>query len=154
MNTIQQRMTVLFATLVVAACMPAAPSRVAEPPPLTDMKLATPAHGKIGAPVDVHYQFSGVALKDSQATLQLAFVPRLAGGVMRVEFPASETVSIDAGDSPMFMQKAQAAATYRRTLTVTPRQSGGGHIQVIVSMDIADGRYFSVFTIPIASPIP
>ena len=55
-------------------------------PPLGEMHLAR-ASGKVGPPVDVRYLVSGVAAKDQPVTLQLAFVPRIDGRNLRVEFP-------------------------------------------------------------------
>jgi hypothetical protein len=49
----------------------------------------------------------------------------------------------------MTQQKADAAAVYRRNLTVTRRKAGPSEIRILVSMDVGAGRYFGVFTIPV-----
>jgi hypothetical protein len=150
----QRTLPLLATLLVLCACTRPAVETIAIEPPLESMKMATPAHGKIGVPVDVRYQVTGVVAKDQPATLQLAFVPRVEGEGLRVEFPESKTVAISTGSGDLSMQRAQAAEPYRRSLNITPLTAEGAEIQVIVSMDIAGGRYFSVFTIPVESSAP
>ena len=123
-------------------------AEVASEPPLQDMALARPS-GKIGVPVDVHYLVTGTVARDQPATLQLAFVPRVPGTAMKVEFAPADTVTVESTAPGMTVQKAEASGVYRRTLTVTPRKADTGELRAIVSMDVEGGRYFSVFTIPI-----
>lgn len=130
------------------------PTRVAASaggPPLEQMALARPV-GKIGAPVDVRYQLAGVVAKDQPATIELAFVPRVAGTNLRVEFPDTPGLSIDAGARLMQAQKAGAAEALRHSLLVTPTQSDTGQLRAIVWMDVGGGRYFTIYSIPIAAP--
>lgn len=131
------------------------PTRVAtstEPsgPPLDQMSLAT-AVGKIGVPVDVRYKVSGVVAKDQPATVQLAFVPRVAGSNLRIEFPETAGVAVDAGSGAVWAEKATTSDVFRRNVTVTPTAGDSGEMRAIVSMDFDGGRYFSVFSIPVGA---
>jgi hypothetical protein len=104
---------------------------------------------KISVPVEVRYQFKSAALQDQPTQLELAFVPRAAGQNLRVEFVPSDSMTIESTNAPMTQQKADAAAVYRRNLTVTRRKAGPSEIRILVSMDVGAGRYFGVFTIPV-----
>lgn len=126
-------------------------ARGAAVPDLAHMALAAPVGGKIGVPVDVHYQLQGVAAKNQPATLQLAFVPRVAGSNLQVEFPASPTVAIENGAAAFSIGKADATGVYRRSLLVTPRAADAGEVRAIVSMEVDGGRYAGIFNIPVGS---
>ena len=117
-------------------------------PPLEQMALARPV-GKIGVPVDVRYLVSGVIAKDQPATVQLAFVPRVAGSNLQVQFPDTAGVTIDAGSRELRAQKATTTDVLRHSVLVTPTASDSGEMRAIVSMDFDGGRYFSIFTIPV-----
>lgn len=119
-------------------------------PPLDQMSLAT-AVGKIGVPVDVRYKVSGVVAKDQPATVQLAFVPRVAGSNLRVEFPETAGVAVDAGSGAVWAEKATTSDVFRRNVSVTPTAGDSGEMRAIVSMDFDGGRYFSVFSIPVGA---
>ncbi|MGH8285405.1 MAG: hypothetical protein ACRETT_06525 [Steroidobacteraceae bacterium] len=119
-------------------------------PPLDQMSLAT-AVGKIGVPVDVRYKVSGVVTKDQPATVQLAFVPRVAGSNLRIEFPETAGVAVDAGSGAVWVEKATTLDVFRRNVSVTPTAGDSGEMRAIVSMDFDGGRYFSVFSIPVGA---
>lgn len=116
--------------------------------PVERMSLAKRSD-KISVPVDVRYQFKSAALQDQPTQLELAFVPRAAGQNLRVEFVPSDSMTIESTNASMTQQKADAAAVYRRNLTVTRRKAGPSEIRILVSMDVGAGRYFGVFTIPV-----
>jgi hypothetical protein len=101
-------------------------------------------------PIDVRYAFSGNAAKNQSASLQLAFVPRVQGSALRVEFPRSETVSVSETEELM-VQKAAPASVHRHNLVVTPLKGDTGEIRALVSMDVDGGRYFGIFVIPVGS---
>ncbi|MGQ0835256.1 MAG: hypothetical protein ACT4O5_10105 [Gammaproteobacteria bacterium] len=107
--------------------------------------------GKIGVPVDVRYKVSGVVAKDQPATVQLAFVPRVAGTNLRIEFPETAGVAVDAGWGAVWAEKATTSDVFRRNVSVTPTAGDSGEMRAIVSMDFDGGRYFSVFSIPVGA---
>jgi hypothetical protein len=117
------------------------------PPPLEQMQLAHRS-SKVSVPVDVRYQLRAAATRDQPVGLDLAFVARVPGQNLKVEFPQAEAVTIDLGSAPLMHQKAEENGVVRRSLIVTPR-SEQGEVRVIVSMDVEGGRYFGVFTIPV-----
>lgn len=156
MKLVLSMMVMAFATAALYGCARPAVTTGAQPPAQTSepdvaqMRLAEQVGGKIGVPVDVRYQLQGIAAQDQPAILQLAFVPRVAGTNLRVEFPAAAAVSIDEGSTPLAIAKADAAGSYRRSLLVTPRAGDAAEVRAIVAMDVNGGRYFGVFTIPVS----
>jgi hypothetical protein len=126
---------------------------VAAVPDVASMRLAVPVEsGKVGVPVDVRYALAGAAMKDVQAPLDLAFVPRVAGSGLEVTFLGSASTSIDDGAAPFAVAKADASSVHRRRLTVTPKLGDTGELRVQVVMNVGDGRYSSIFSIPVGGP--
>jgi hypothetical protein len=119
-------------------------------PDVASMHLAAPVEsGKVGVPVDVRYALAGAAMKGVQAPLDLAFVPRVAGTGLEVTFIGSESASIDDGATPLAVAKADGSSVHRRRLTVTPKLADAGEVRVQVVMNVGDGRYSSIFSIPV-----
>jgi hypothetical protein len=116
-------------------------------PPLEQMKLAERS-SKVSVPVDVRYQFRAAATRDQPVGLDLAFVSRVPGRNLTVEFPRPESATIDSGGVSFAQQKAQPQDVMRRSLVVTPREDHGV-VRVLVSLDVEGARYFGVFSIPI-----
>lgn len=145
-------MTVLGAC--VAAQSPAPQTASASEAPAVELPAVekmSPAHpsAKIGVPADVRYQLSSAAMQDQAITVQIAVVPRVAGENLKIEFPPSDAVVLESGASASVESKAAAASAYRRSLIVTPRDLDRAIVRVIVSMDVAGGRYFGIFSIPL-----
>ena len=113
------------------------------------MKLAK-AVGKTSVPIDVRYEYVGGVSKNGSESLQLAFIPRVEGSALRVEFPRSESVSISETEE-LHVQKAAPASVHRHNLVVTPLKAETGEIRALVSMDVGGGRYFGIFVIPVGS---
>lgn len=113
--------------------------------------LSARSSGKARVPVDVRYSFSSPPATDQSARLQLAFIPRVAGQNLHVEFPASDSVTVQSDNKPtsFALQKAEAQGIYRHELLITPRNLAT-EIRVLVSLDVAGGRYFGIFSIPLA----
>lgn len=124
---------------------PALPSPGETPP--ERMSLAQPV-GKMTLPVDVRYQLAGTPVRDQPTTLELALVPRVSGQNLHVEFPESDSVTIESGGAPFRQQKVTAATAVRRSLVITPRTRDAGELRVIISMDAEGGRYFGIYSIP------
>lgn len=135
--------------LVVCGACTQAPSRTVSEPPLEQMKLARVSGGKISVPVDVLYRVDGVPAAGQAVPVDLAFVPRIRGQNLTVEFPTSDAVTIASGNTSFTEQKAAPDQVIRRTLLVTPQGSGGGEVRVLVSMNVAGGRFFGVFSVPV-----
>jgi hypothetical protein len=119
--------------------------------PLPDEMSAARPSSKVGVPVDVRYQLQSAVVRDQSTTLQLAFIPRVAGQNLRVELLPSDSVTIESGGAPFAQQKTDAAGIYRRSLVVTPRTDGPREMRVLVSMEVEGGRYFGVFYVPVSS---
>lgn len=115
--------------------------------PLDQMESAR-VMGKVSVPIDVRYRLGGLAVRDQPMPLELAFVSRVAGTNLKIEFPQSESVTVESGKLTFAEQKAGSEHALRRSLLVTPRQTEGNEVRVLVSMDIRGGRYFGVFSIP------
>jgi hypothetical protein len=121
-------------------------------PEIASMALAAPVSGgKTGVPIDVRYLLAGVAAKDQPAPLDVAFVPRIDGTNLEVSFIGSDSTSVDAGATSLFVARAGTSSIHRRRLTVTPNDSDVGAIRVQVMMDVAGGRYSSIFVIPVSA---
>jgi len=136
----------------VEAPTPGADAKVTPEVDVKKMKLAK-AIGKTSVPIDVRYEFVSGASKTGSESLQLAFVPRVEGSALRVEFPRSETVSISETEE-LHVQKASASSVHRHNLVVTPLKGSKGEIRALVSMDVEGGRYFGIFVIPVGSSAP
>jgi hypothetical protein len=121
-------------------------------PDVTRMKLAKPV-GKSTVPVDVRYTYTGKPAKNQSASLQLAFIPRVQGSALRVEFPRTEAVSVSETEE-LNVQKAAPLSVHRHNLVVTPLKANAEEIRALVSMDVDGGRYFGIFVIPVGSPAP
>ena len=145
-------LTALVLLAAVGACDSSTSSGAEAEPDLDAMVLvASVDMGKVGVPVDVRFKLAGVAAKDQPTPLDLAFVPRIEGTNLEVTFIGSATTSIDAGAAPFVVAKPAVSSIQRRRLTVTPRAADEGAVRVQVSMDVAGGRYMSIFTIPVSA---
>jgi len=131
--------------LVLMGCGAVQPQSA--PPALEQMKLAQPS-AKASVPVDVRYQLRAAPTRDQPVALELAFVARVPGRNLKLQFPPAESVTIEAGGTTYVQQKAAPDGVVRRSLTVTPRAERGA-VRVLVSMDIEGTRSFGVFSIPI-----
>lgn len=123
-------------------------SAATDAPPLGEMQVAR-AVGKLGPPVDVRYLVSGVVAKDQPVTLRLAFVPRLDGRNLRVEFPDTAGVVIETGSKAVSAQKASKSDVLRHTLLVTPTAADSGAVRAVVSIDVGASTYAGVISIPV-----
>jgi multifunctional 2-oxoglutarate metabolism enzyme len=123
-------------------------SASADGPPLGEMHLAA-ASGKLGPPVDVRYLVSGVVAKNQPVSVQLAFVPRLDGRNLRVEFPDTAGMAIETGAKALTAQKASKSDVVRHTLLVTPTEADAGELRAIVAIDVGEARYAGVVSIPV-----
>ena len=97
-----------FLPVLLAACGGSAPVSQPAEPSIEQMSLATPI-GKVSVPVDVRYQASGSPLRDQPMTLQLAFVPRVAGPE-----PARRVSTIGLGDDRVRHHRRRSAESRRR----------------------------------------
>jgi hypothetical protein len=147
--------SLLIATLLVG-CGSTSLSSTGDPasadPPLERMSLAQGVSEKIGVPVDVRYEFDGSPGVNRPATLNLAFVPRVSGQNLRVEFPSAKDIRLEGVATPLTARKAEASGAFRRNLIVTPLSATARELRVVVSMDVGGGRYFGVYVIPFAAP--
>lgn len=146
---IKASLSLLAATLSLGL---AASIAGAAEPSLESMRRAQPAQ-KIGAPVDLHYLVQGSVGEQQTASVDLAVVPRLAGANLDVEVLSSPSMRVVADKSVVTrVAKAAPSATYRQNLKVTPLEPGAGLLQVIVTMDVGDARYASLYNIALAEP--
>jgi hypothetical protein len=132
-------------TLLLMGC--GAVQSQSAPPAIEHMLLAQPS-AKASVPVDVRYQLRAPPTRDQPVTLELAFVARIPGRNLKVQFPRGESVTIDSGGATFAQQKAEVDGVVRRSLIVTPRAEHGA-VRVLVSMDVEGTRSFGIFSIPI-----
>jgi hypothetical protein len=138
---------VLVCALLLGGCTNTVRAQSPGEVPLDEMRVARTS-GKPSVPVEVRYHV-GAASPHQTTTLQLAFVPRVAGENLTVEFPTSDSATVDAGKAAFRQQKAAASNAIRRSALVTPTRSGDARVRVLVSMDVAGARFFGVFSIPL-----
>ena len=136
---------VLLYALLLMGC--AAVQSQSSPTPLEQMKLAERS-SKVSVPVDVRYNLRGAPLRNQSVGLELAFVARVPGQNLKVEFPHAQSATIASGAASFAQQKADPEGVVRRSLVVTPR-TDQSEVRVLVSMDVAGTRSFGVFTIPL-----
>ena len=118
-----------------------------KPAAVAGMTALTPVNQKIGAPVDVYYRHLAKSNGAGDPSLQLAFVPRMAGN-LRVEFVPDRNVTIVYGGARLALQKAAAAGVYNRMLSVRRGGSAPANIRALVSIELGDTRFFSIYSIP------
>ncbi len=118
-----------------------------KPAAVAGMTAVAPVNEKIGAPVDVYFRHLTKAAGATDPTLQLSFVPRMAGN-LRVELVPDRNVTIAYGGAPLALQKAAAAGVYNRMLSVRRGGSAPANIRALVSIEMGDTRFFSVYSIP------
>ena len=78
-------------------------------PAIEQMTLAQPS-AKASVPVDVRYQLRAAPARDQPVALELAFVARIAGRNLNVEFPRGDAVTIESKDSPWPSMYGEATA--------------------------------------------
>lgn len=140
-----------LSVIALGACNGLSAADTSSEPDFAQMTPAKPM-GKVSVPVDVRYEIatpSGGASKSTVATVQIAFVPRVAGSALRVEFPGAPGNKANA--EPLQVEKAASAAVYRRKLVVGSKAAEAGVVRALVSMDVDGGRYFGIFAIPVGS---
>jgi hypothetical protein len=118
---------------------------------VSSMYLAEPPQ-KLGAPVDLRYQFEGDVKSGLPVTLHLAVVPRVAGSNLVVSVKKESGISTTAGD--LTAQKATASTAYRQELSVTKLAGGPSELHVLVMMETPQGSAHSWFNIPFDRPPP
>ncbi|MGD9598114.1 MAG: hypothetical protein AB7G76_02480 [Steroidobacteraceae bacterium] len=150
MNTASRLSSALLGLALVAGCTaPAREAPAAAQIDVAKMASAERLSEKIGVPADVRYAFSGDGVAGAPAQLQVAIIPRTDGNNLRVEFPATAGVSLHQSTAAQTFGKASAAAAYRLSVAVSAGSQAPAKLPVIVSMDTAAGRFFTVFGIPL-----
>jgi hypothetical protein len=115
-------------------------------PAISAMTLAAPPQ-KLGAPVDLRYQFDGDVKAGQPVTLHLAAVPRVAGSNLTMSIKNESGISTKA--SALNVEKANVSTAYRQDVSVTKLDGGPAELHVLVTMDVAEGSAHSWFTIPL-----
>lgn len=133
---------------------PEEPSAVPKPtaaavPAVESMRVAQPS-AKLGVAVDLRYQFDAEPLPNQPVTLHLAAVPRVGGSNLKVSVKPAEGLQVASSDA-LQIQKASAAGIYRQQMSLTRTAGGPQNLRVLVTMDMADGRAFGYYSIPLSS---
>jgi hypothetical protein len=118
-------------------------------PSLSAMSLAEPP-SKLGAPVDLRYSVEGDLAMGQPVTLHLAAVPRVAGSNMEVSIKEEAGISTSSRIGQMRVQKADASAAVRQSMSVTRQSGGPSSVRVLVTMETPEGSAHSWFTVPLA----
>jgi outer membrane biosynthesis protein TonB len=134
---------------------PTEPSAVPKPtsvePDLESMRAASPG-AKMGVPVDLRYQFESDPVPGRPVILHLAAIPRVAGTGLHVSVKAAEGLQL--ASAPLQIQKVAATSAYRQQLSVTRLASGPENLRVLVTMDLAEGKAFGYFSVPLDGSVP
>ena len=136
-------------TQATAAALSPAQERKAEPagePALSSMMVAESPQ-KLGAPVELRYQFDSDVRAGQPVTLHLAAVPRIPGSNLVVSIKKESGISTTAGD--LTALKASASTAYRQELSVTKLAGGPPDLHVLVMMETPAGSSHSWFTVPL-----
>lgn len=149
MNTTHSNIVALFLAIGASGCAAAPPV-----PALAAMIPAERSSQKIGVPVDVRYQISGIMVTGRPANLQLAVIPRVEGENLRIELATTPGIAVSNSAEPLTIGKANAAGVYRYAFALTPATNAPGKVPLIVSMEIDGARFFSVFSIPLSAAAP
>jgi hypothetical protein len=113
-------------------------------PAIEVMKAAVPS-GKMTVAVGLLYAITGDPASGA-ISLNLAAIPRVGGSNLNVSIKAEPGISVAA--APLVVQKANAAGTYRKQMSValTPEIR---RIRVLVTMDLPEGTGFGFYSIPL-----
>ncbi len=144
------------------ATAPEAPPAVPSPPPadvreavhlaresaLEGMKPAIRST-KMTVPVDLSYRFSADPVTGQPTELHLAAIPRVGGSNLTVSIKNEPGVRVEVAPGAANIQKASAAAVYRKQMAVTRTDVRATRVRVLVTMDFASGSGFGFFTIPL-----
>jgi hypothetical protein len=144
----------------MASATPSAPAATTAPataqshaaPAVDSMAFATRS-GKRGVPVDVRYQFDSDVGMNKATGLQLALVPTVPGTNLQMEIKPTAGVRIDTNVAPA-IQKANSTDVYRHSASITKSDPAVESINVMVSMETAEGLAFGIYTIPLNAPVP
>ncbi len=98
----------------------------------------------------MRYQFDAEPLPNQPVTLHLAAVPRVGGSNLKVSVKPAEGLQL-ASPGALQIQKASAAGMYRQQMALTRTTGGPQNLRVLVTMDMADGRAFGYYSIPLSS---
>jgi hypothetical protein len=109
--------------------------------------------GKRGVPVDVRYQFDSDVGMNKATGLQIALVPTVPGTNLQMEIKPTAGIRIDAGPAPA-IQKASRNAVFRHSASITKSDPAVESINVMVSMETAEGLAFGIYTIQLNAPLP
>jgi hypothetical protein len=131
-----------------AAAPASAAMSTKEPPPLESMQRAR-AGSKLGAAVDLLYQFDGEVETGRPVTLHLAAVPRVQGTNLTMSVQQAD--GIDAVALPVMAQKAGASQAYRQQLSLTRHAGAPEELRVLVTMDVAEGSSFGYYSVPLTA---
>jgi hypothetical protein len=121
--------------------------------PAVDSMAFAMRSGKRGVPVDVRYQFDGDVGMNKATGLQIALVPTVPGTNLQMEIKPAAGVRIDANAAPA-IQKANSTDVYRHSASITKSDPAVESINVMVSMETAEGLAFGIYTIPLNAPVP
>ncbi|MEO8314277.1 MAG: hypothetical protein ABI645_05725 [Pseudomonadota bacterium] len=121
-----------------------APATASGDSPVSSMQLAEPPQ-KLGAPVELRYQFDGDVNAGQPVTLHLAAVPLVAGSNLSMSIKKESGLSTTTG--ALTAQKVSAATAYRQELSVTKLAGGPSELHVLVTMDVPEGSAHSWFNI-------
>ena len=150
MNTVSRLWSAFLCFALVSGCTaPVRDAPVAAPIDVAKMANAERLSEKIGVPADVRYAFSGEVIAGVPAQLQVAIIPRTDGDNLNVEFPVTAGVALRKSVTTQAFGKASVAAAYRLSVEISTDTRAPAKLPVIVSMDTADGRFFTVFGIPL-----
>jgi hypothetical protein len=144
--------TAALLALGLAGCANPAPETVAatapakQDPPLESMRVAIPS-AKMSVAVDLRYSFDGEALPNQPVTVNLAAVPRVAGGTMQVSVQNAPGLQIVA--APLSVQKTNASGVYRQQFSLTRLAATAEPLRVLVKMQMGEQSGFGYFTIPL-----
>lgn len=138
------------------------PKQAATPKPSAAAAAAEATRGMVsgvtntskpGAPVDLKFELKARPEAGQPLPIEIALVPRVASESLRATFIATDGLTVHSG-GPAEYAKAQAAAVYRHTLTVVPREDGVYYLSAIVLMDMPNGPEARTFSIPVIVGAP
>jgi hypothetical protein len=122
----------------------AAPAK--QDPPVESMLPAIPS-AKMGVAVDLRYSFDGEVLPNQPVTVNLAAVPRVAGGTMQVSVQQAPGLQI--ASAPLSVQKTNASGVYRQQFSLTKLAATAEPLRVLVKLQMGEQSGFGYFTIPL-----
>jgi hypothetical protein len=116
---------------------------------LTAGMAAVPTLGKSPLPADLKFELAARPQKGQVLEIDLALVPKIAGGPATIQVSGSDGLDAAQGESPFEVPEVEAGEVYRHTLHMTPTADGVLLVNITVAFKHDEVNDSQVFSVPV-----